>query len=70
MYEKIKAHLIDDWKQAWKFLSVWLALIMMGLDVAGDSLPMIKEYLPDGWVKYAAGAIILARVIKQTKEKK
>ncbi|WEM05529.1 holin [Ralstonia phage BOESR1] len=69
MIEKLKGILIDDWKRAWKFLTVWLAGALVAIDSAHDSLPLVKEYLPDGWVKYIAAAIIVARLIKQAREK-
>lgn len=57
--------LIDDWKQSWKFFSVQLAAALALLDVAYEYLPAAQSYLPEGWVKWLALAIIVARVIKQ-----
>lgn len=57
--------LIEDWKQSWKFLSVQLAAALALLDVAYEYLPAAQSYLPEGWVKWIALAIIVARVIKQ-----
>lgn len=59
--------LIEDWKQSWKFLSVQLAAALALLDVAYDYLPAVQSYLPEGWVKWIALSIIVARVIKQRK---
>jgi len=64
----MKAKLIEDWKQSWKFLSVQLAAALALLDVAYEYLPAVQSYLPEGWVKWMALSIIVARVIKQRKD--
>lgn len=64
----MKAKLIEDWRQSWKFLSVQLAAALALLDVAYEYLPAVQSYLPEGWVKWMALAIIVARVIKQRKD--
>lgn len=64
----MKAKLIEDWKQSWKFLSVQLAAALALLDVAYEYLPAVQSYLPEGWVKWMALAIIVARTIKQRKD--
>ena len=61
----MKVKLIEDWKQSWKFLSVQLAAAQALLDVAYEYLPAVQSYLPEGWVKWIALTIIVARVIKQ-----
>ncbi len=58
--------LIDDWKRAWRLLSVQAAAVLVALELAGDYLPEIKEYLGDDFGKWAGLAIILARIIRQT----
>lgn len=58
--------LIDDWKRAWRLLSVQAAAVLIALELAGDYLPEIKEYLGDDFGKWAGLAIIVARVIRQT----
>ena len=65
MIEKLKGLLIEDWKHAWRLFTIWLAAALGLLDAAVEYLPMIREYLPEGWVKYIAMAIIVARLIKQ-----
>lgn len=65
MIEKLKGLLIEDWKRAWKFLTVWLAGALMAIELAQDYLPLVKEYLPEGWVKYIAAAILIARFLNQ-----
>ena len=64
----MKAKLIEDWKQSWKFLSVQLAVALALLDTAYEYLPAIQSYLPVGWVKWMALAIIVGRIIKQQKD--
>lgn len=58
--------LIDNWKQAWRLLSVQAAAALVMLELAGDYLPEIKEYLGDDFAKWAGLAIIAARIIRQT----
>lgn len=60
-----KLRLIDDWKHCYKYLSVQLGVLLTILGVAYEYLPMLQQYLPEGWFKYAAGIIVVARVIKQ-----
>lgn len=65
----MKVKLIDDWKDSWKFLSVQLAAALALLDTAYEYLPAVQTYLPEGWVKWIAPAIIVGRVIKQNGER-
>ncbi len=58
--------LIDDWKRAWRLLSVQAAAVLIALELAGDYLPEIKEYLGDDYAKWMGLAVIVARVINQT----
>lgn len=58
--------LIDDWKRAWRLLSVQAAAALIALELAGDYLPEIKEYLGDDYTKWAGLAIIVARIVRQT----
>ncbi|MDR3323258.1 MAG: hypothetical protein LBS89_03540 [Zoogloeaceae bacterium] len=57
--------LIPDWRLAWRFSSIWLAAATALLSTAYDYLPAIREAIPDGWVKWAAIAIIAARIVHQ-----
>ena len=65
----MKVKLIDDWKDSWKFLSVQLAAALALLDTAYEYLPAVQTYLPEGWVKWIALAIIVGRAIKQNGER-
>lgn len=58
--------LIDDWKRAWRLLSVQAAAVLVALELAGDYLPEIKEYLGNDYAKWIGLGIIVARVIRQT----
>lgn len=58
--------LINDWKRAWRLLSVQAATALVALDVAGDHLPMIREYIGEDYARWAGILIIVARVIRQT----
>jgi hypothetical protein len=57
--------LIDEWKQAHKLFSAQLATVFGMLAMAYEYLPEMKQYMPDGWYKYAFFAILLARLIRQ-----
>ena len=58
--------LIPDWRHAWRFLSVQLAALIALLATAFDYLPVIRTYVPDGWVKWAALLIIAGRILNQS----
>jgi hypothetical protein len=58
--------LIPDWRDAWRFLSVQLAAAIALLAAAYDYLPVIRDYVPEGWVKWAALLIIAGRVLHQS----
>jgi hypothetical protein len=62
--------LIDEWKQAYKYLTVQLTIGLGALSVAYEYLPEMKQILPDGWYKYGLMAILIARVIQQSSVKK
>ena len=56
---------IPEWRQAWRFLSVQAAAALALLAAAYDYLPAVREYLPDGWMKWAALLVIAARIMNQ-----
>ena len=57
--------LIPDWRQAWTYLSMHAAVLLGLLAAAYDYLPAARTYMPDGWVKWGALVIIIARLINQ-----
>lgn len=57
--------LVENWRSAWRMLSVQAAALLGIVAAAYEYLPALQTYLPDGWVKYAALLVILARVVKQ-----
>lgn len=57
--------LIENWRNAWRMLSVQAAALLGIVAAAYEYLPALQAYLPEGWVKYAALLVILARVVKQ-----
>lgn len=61
----MKVKLIEEWQKAYKLFTIQLAALLALLDVAYEYLPAVQTYLPEGWVKWFALAIIVARVIKQ-----
>lgn len=64
----MKQVLVDNWKNAWKWLSIQLAALLVIMDVLAQNLPAVAAYLPEGWVKWLGIAIIVARVINQTSQ--
>jgi hypothetical protein len=58
--------LVPDWRDAWRFLSVQLAAAIALLAAAYDYLPVIRDYVPEGWVKWAALLVIAGRVLHQS----
>lgn len=63
----MKLKLIPDWRKAYRMLSVQIAALLALVAAAYDHLPALQAYLPEGWVKWAALAVIAARIIKQDK---
>ena len=61
----IKLELTEEWKKAYTLLSVQASAVVAIIAAAIDYLPQVKEYMPEGWVKYAAIIIIVCRLIKQ-----
>lgn len=57
--------LIPEWRNAWRYLSVQLAALTALVATAYDSMPVLQQYIPAGWMKWAALAIIGARLIAQ-----
>ncbi len=62
----MKLKLIENWKQCYKFLTVQAAILVSLVATAYEYIPAFQQYLPDGWFKYFALVIIIARVINQT----
>lgn len=69
LWNKIEPRLIDGWECAYKLMTIWLAAAMLFISTAFDYLPVMQQYLPEGWVSWMAGAIIIARIIKQSRVK-
>lgn len=64
----MKKKLIDDWREAWRFLSVQLAGLLALLSLAYDYLPAIQQHvgpLSGTWVAVASAVIIVARLLAQ-----
>ena len=68
MWCRIEARLIDQWRCAYKLMTVWLAALMVLMSTAYEYMPVMQQYLPEGWVRWMAGAIIVARVIRQSRK--
>lgn len=59
--------LIENWKNAYKYLTVQLATGLLLLSQAYEYLPMLKDYVPQNYVSVLALAIIVARIVAQPK---
>lgn len=65
MLEKIKQHLIEDIRDAWKFASLWLIAAAGCADLLYDHMPFVQQYMPSGTVAVLAGMALVARLYRQ-----
>ena len=63
----MKLRLIEEWRTAYKFLSVQLAALMAVLVSVEPFLPQMAAYLPPHWQAYLSVAILVARIVQQAK---
>jgi len=68
MFEKFRSLFVDDIKEVHKWLSTWIAVLLIGLSSVDQYLPAVQQYLPPGWTKWIGIAFIVARVIRQGKK--
>lgn len=64
--------LIDDWRRAWRFFSLWFMAAAMCVQVAWNSLPVsMKDVLPPDTQRDVTIGLLIAgamsRVMKQSK---
>ena len=57
--------LIPDWKQAWKFLSVWVAIVLLVAAALEPQLPWLQQRFP-GVAAVLGVVFVLARIVNQT----
>lgn len=57
--------LIDNWKGAWKFVTVQIAAVILFLPTLLPYMGDIAQYVPHNWYQWLGGAILVARIIKQ-----
>lgn len=63
--------LVDDWKDAWKWHSVWIAAVLAALPVAWASMPAdLKSAVPDTWLPYISGVMFLAFLVGRVRAQK
>lgn len=67
MLNKLKQCLINDWKQAYKFVSVQIAAVLVFLPMLMPYMPELAQYMPANWYQWLGGAIVVARIIAQKK---
>jgi hypothetical protein len=64
--------LIEEWRQAWRYTSVWASGAGIGVLTAWNMMPMaVRDQVPD-WIEALVGGgiwgiVILARVVAQPK---
>lgn len=63
-WNKWKLELIPDLKDAWKFLSVQAAALVLLLDISVDQLPALRAVLPESFMPYTVVIVILARIVQ------
>lgn len=56
--------LVDNWKKAWRWVSMQLMSVVVFLPFLWDELPVeVKSYIPDNWLPYIlAGVALLAMI--------
>ena len=58
--DALRARLVDDWKQAWRWASMRLLALSIALQVVLMAMPdTIRQYLPDS-VTHVLAIVILA----------
>ena len=57
--------LIDDWRRAHRFASMWIALGMATVATAEQFAPALHAWLPSWWPAVGAGLFAVTRVLKQ-----
>ena len=56
--------LVDDWKDAWRWHSTWLAGAIAALPFVWAEMPDdLKAYIPDEWQPIVAGVMFVAFMI-------
>ena len=65
--------LIENWKEAWKWFSMWALAAIGTLPFVWVNLPSdVKAFLPEGWEPYVLLALVIAggigRLVDQSKK--
>ncbi len=58
----MKLKLVENWKLAWKWLSVQLAIIAAAGQLIMASMPQLKEWLSDD-TQHIIGAVIILCIV-------
>lgn len=59
----MRVQMVARWREAWRWGSVRLSLLLAGVAALEQSLPMLAAYLPAHWVSYTALAVVVARLL-------
>lgn len=60
-----KLKLIDGWKNAWKYVSVQLAAVLVFLPELLPYMGDVALYIPSNYVQILGAAILVARIVQQ-----
>lgn len=63
----LKARLVSNWRDFYKWYTIHALGIVGAIAFAYDYIHTVREYLPDGWFKYALIVVLIARLISQEK---
>lgn len=69
MLERIKARLIDEWTQAWRFWSVRIPVITFAIEGTLQAFPAdVRAHVPFGEYIFPIGMAlsVFARIVKQS----
>lgn len=63
--------LVDDWKNAWKWVSVHAFLVLAALPLVWLQLPQdVKNMLPEAWRPWVLTAIAIGGILGRIKDQK
>lgn len=69
--EWLKSKLIENWRQAWKFVSVQIAIVAAALQAAILTIPDLDKWLGDTFTHFVGLilllSIVLGRLVDQNK---
>ena len=53
--------LVSDWKESWRWFSVWIGGAIAALPAAWEFIPYdLRAYVPQSWLPWISGVMFLA----------